>query len=50
MERRGWLKSRSQLVDGHKRKVYVATRAGRNLLVEARRQVRELFEEMCDGQ
>jgi DNA-binding PadR family transcriptional regulator len=50
MERRGWLKSRSQLVDGHKRKVYVATRAGRNLLVEARRQVRELFEEMCEGE
>jgi DNA-binding PadR family transcriptional regulator len=50
MERRGWLKSRDELVDGHTRKVYVATRAGRNLLVEARRQVRELFEEMCDGQ
>lgn len=49
MERRGWLRSRSQLVNGRKRKVYVATRAGRGALIEAREQVRELFAEMCEG-
>lgn len=48
MERRGWLKSRSTLVNGHHRKVYVATRAGRRALAQAREQVRELFEEMCE--
>ena len=49
MERRGWLKSRQRLVDGHKRKVYIATVAGRRALVLARERVRELFEEMCEG-
>jgi len=48
MERRGWLKSKSRLVHGHHRKVYSATRAGRGMLVQARKQVRELFEEMCE--
>lgn len=50
MERRGWLRSRSHVVDGHQRKVYVATRAGRSVLAKARRQVRELYEEMCEGE
>jgi PadR family transcriptional regulator len=50
MERRGWLRSRSQLVDGRKRKLYVATRAGRSALIQARRQVRELFEEMNEAE
>lgn len=50
MERRGWLRSRSQLVDGRKRKLYVATRAGRSALIQARKQVRELFEEMHEGE
>jgi len=49
MERRGWLQSRDGLVNGHRRKVYAATRAGRKVLVEAREYVRELFEEMCEG-
>ncbi len=48
MERRGWLRSHSQLVNGRKRKVYMATRAGRGALMQARKQVRELFEEMCE--
>ncbi|MFP5236958.1 MAG: PadR family transcriptional regulator [Acidobacteriota bacterium] len=47
MERRGWLRSEEQLVSGRKRKVYVATAAGRRALAKAREQVRELYEEMC---
>ena len=49
MERKGWLKSAHRLVEGHRRKVYVATATGRKALVQARVQVRELFEEMCEG-
>lgn len=48
MERRGWLRAEPQFVDGHKRKVYVATRAGRKALAQARTYVRELFEEMSE--
>ncbi|HUB32996.1 MAG TPA: PadR family transcriptional regulator [Bryobacteraceae bacterium] len=50
MERRGWLQSKNGLVNGHRRKVYAATRAGRRALAKAREQVRELFEEMCEGE
>ncbi|MGA8042017.1 MAG: PadR family transcriptional regulator [Terracidiphilus sp.] len=46
MERRGWLRSRTQLISGHQRKVYAATAAGRRALAQARNYVRELFEEM----
>lgn len=49
MERRGWLRSEHRLVNSHKRKVYVATAAGRRALDSARKHVRELFEEMCEG-
>lgn len=48
MERRGWLKSQQQLVSGHNRKVYLATAAGRKALAKARKQVQELYEEMCE--
>jgi len=48
MERRGWLRSRQDLVNGHRRKVYVATAAGRRALILAREQVRKLYEEMCE--
>jgi PadR family transcriptional regulator, regulatory protein PadR len=48
MERRGWLRSEPRLANGHRRKVYAATAAGRRALAEARQQVRELFEEMCE--
>lgn len=48
MERRGWLRSEKRLANGHRRKVYAATAAGRRALAEARQQVRELFEEMCE--
>jgi PadR family transcriptional regulator, regulatory protein PadR len=50
MERRGWLRSKQTSVNSHRRKVYVATSAGRKALAQAREQVRELFEEMCEGQ
>lgn len=48
MERRGWLRSEKRLTNGHRRKVHAATAAGRRALAEARQQVRELFEEMCE--
>lgn len=48
MERRGWLRSQTRLVDGHRRKVYTATAAGGRALAHARRQVQELWEEMCE--
>jgi len=48
MERKGWLKAEHQLADGRRRKVYAATAAGRKALTQARVQVRELFEEMCE--
>jgi PadR family transcriptional regulator, regulatory protein PadR len=50
MERRGWLRSAPKLVNQRTRKVYVATAAGRRALARARKQVRELYEEMCEGQ
>ena len=50
MEQRGWLRGTERLVNGHQRKVYVATAAGRKALVHARRYVRELFEEMHEGE
>lgn len=49
MERKGWLRAEHMLVDGRRRKVYAATAAGRKALAQARVQVRELFEEMCEG-
>jgi DNA-binding PadR family transcriptional regulator len=48
MERRGWLRAEQQLVNGRRRKVYAATPAGSKALAQARRFVRELFEEMCE--
>jgi DNA-binding PadR family transcriptional regulator len=50
MERRGWLHAERRLVNTHIRKVYVATAAGRKALAQARSYVRELFEEMCEGE
>jgi PadR family transcriptional regulator len=49
MESRGWLRSEERLVENRRRKVYMATAAGRKALKQARVQVRELFEEMCEG-
>lgn len=49
MERRGWLRSERRLANGRHRTFYRATRAGRQALVHARKQVRELFDEMCEA-
>lgn len=49
MERRGWLRSEKRMIDGHWRKVYLATAKGRSALAQARGYVRELFEEMCES-
>lgn len=48
LERRGWLRSEQRIVDRHQRRVYVATAEGRSALAKARKQVRELYEEMCN--
>lgn len=48
MERRGWLRSTDTWIDGRKRKVYFATKAGRKTLDRARAKVRELFDELFE--
>jgi PadR family transcriptional regulator PadR len=50
MEKRGWLKSAKQKVAGRRRRVYVATRAGRQALKIGQEQVRELFEEVTENE
>jgi PadR family transcriptional regulator, regulatory protein PadR len=49
MERRGWLCTSVQLVEGRRRKTYAATGAGRRALRLARERVRELYEEMLEA-
>lgn len=46
MDRRGWLRTNWQVVEGRRRKTYEATAAGRRALQLARERVRELYEEM----
>src|ERR1700761_1916424 len=48
MERRGWLKMDSEIVEGRKRKIYAATAEGRKALKQARVRVRELYCEMFE--
>ena len=50
MERRGWLCTKVQLVEGRRRKTYAATAAGRRALKLARERVRELYEEMFEAE
>lgn len=50
MERRGWLRVDSEIVEGRKRKIYTATAAGRRALKLARNRVRELYEEMFEAE
>lgn len=49
MERKGWLRSDSELVEGRIRKTYAATSEGRKALAQARARVRELYEEMYES-
>lgn len=46
MEKRGWLKSRTIIMAGKRRKCYKATRAGKSALNEAIGRLRELVEEI----
>lgn len=50
MERRGWLRADSQIVEGRKRRIYAATAVGRRALKLARWRVRELYEEMFEDE
>jgi len=49
LERRGYLKSRSQRLGKTVRRVYRATPAGRKALAAAKNKVRELFGELIEG-
>jgi DNA-binding PadR family transcriptional regulator len=49
MERRGWLKAKTKVVDGRRRIFYSATRDGQAALNIGRERVRELYEEMFAG-
>jgi DNA-binding PadR family transcriptional regulator len=50
LERRGWLRTSVQLVEGRRRRTYAATAAGRHALKLARQRVRELYEEMLEAE
>ena len=49
MERRGWLRMDSEIVEGRKRKIYKATVEGRKAITLARNRVRKLYEEMFEA-
>jgi len=49
LERKGYLKSRSQRHGKSMRRVYRATPAGRRALAAAKSKVRELFSELIEG-
>lgn len=48
MERKGYLRSRKQYVDGRIRRVYSITRTGRAALKDAKQKVSELFGELFE--
>jgi PadR family transcriptional regulator PadR len=48
MEKRGWLTSTKEVEGGRSRRVYVATRTGRQALKFGQERVRELFEELTE--
>ena len=49
MERKGYLQSKKQRVQGKVRRVYAITARGRRELRQATDKVRELYEEMVEG-
>jgi PadR family transcriptional regulator PadR len=49
LERRGYLRSKKQLVEGKIRRVYAITKKGGGELVKAAQRVRELYEELVEG-
>lgn len=50
MEELGYLSSRTEVVDGRRRKYYRATALGHRVLREARRKLQELVSEILDDQ
>jgi DNA-binding PadR family transcriptional regulator len=48
MEKREWLKSTMEQVAGRNRRVYVATRTGRQALKRGQERVQELIEELTE--
>jgi DNA-binding PadR family transcriptional regulator len=50
MEKRGWLESERERVGGRSRRVYMATRTGRDAPKSGRERVRELFEELTEDE
>ena len=49
LEKDGYLVSQKKTVNGKIRKYYTITRAGRQMLKEAKRQIRELVDEVLEG-
>jgi PadR family transcriptional regulator len=50
MQEKGYLRSRQQSVEGKVRRVYAITARGRKELRQATEKVRELYDEMVEGQ
>ena len=50
LEKRGWLKSNMEKAGGRSRRVYVATRIGRQALKAGKERVRELFKELTEDE
>lgn len=50
LEKAGYLVRENRVVAGRQRKYYTATESGHQALVEAREKIRELVEEVVDGQ
>ncbi len=50
METRGLLTSKKKIVGGRARRVYRATRVGKQMLQDAKIKVRELFAELFDAE
>ena len=50
LEKRGWLKSNMEKAGGRSRRVYVATRIGRQALKAGQERVRELFKELTEDE
>lgn len=50
MEKKGWLKSSKEKVGSRSRRVYVATRTGRQALKTGQERVRELFKELTEDE
>jgi len=48
LEKKGFLRSREEWADGHRRRIYRATPTGRKALRTAKDKVRELFGELFE--